>query len=265
MAFMASCIHITHAYYQSPFQTNTSDYKTIPTHTDSARSALYASGVFTIGTANDRWRDGTGGFIGSIYRSYTSKYLQGYCGFTGMIGGYHVKAYPIDTFTYAAAYRENLNLDDSLINSLAGSKIWGGLGLTGGINFSLPFHKHEWRVIELEGSLLREFGQYRDFRQKLPDTSANLIDRSKLYFTLSIGTDLVFYIRNGQVGYKAAAVFSTRNLHGFYKDRQPFTRTSGYFSQTLHLTIKKVTGFSQLNFGTWAMSYQLGMSYRLGR
>jgi hypothetical protein len=236
-------------------------------HADSARSAVYASGVFTIGQANDRWRDGMGGFIGSVYRSHTSKYLKGYYGLTGMIGSYRVKPYSTIDSTRAGItfYDDNGNLNEAIINSNAGNKIWGGLGIAGGINFSIPFHKHEWRIIELEGSWMREYGQYLQFRKNIPDTAANLVDHRQHYFTFSFGTDLVFHTRKGQVGYQVAAVISSRNLYGFDKSRNPITRTPGYFSQTFHLTIDKVTGFSQLNFGTHAMSWQLGMSYRLGR
>jgi hypothetical protein len=264
MALMAGCRY-QHAYFQSPFQTNTSSYKTIPMHSDSARRALYASGVFTLGSANDRWRDAMVGFIGSVYRSHTSKYIQGHYGLTGMIGNYQINDYPSSRDSSGFSYHYNDNLNDSLINSMAGSKTWGGLGVSGGINFTIPFRKHEWRIIEVEASWMQEFGEYLNFRKKLPDTTANLNDHRRHYFTLSIGSDLVFHTRRGQVGYQVAAVISTRNLHGFDRHRHEFTRTPGYFSQTFHLTINKVTGFSQLNFGSYSMSWQLGMSYRLGR
>jgi hypothetical protein len=263
MVFTTGCIRYQYAYYQSPFQTNTSSYKTIPMHTDSTRSATYASAVFTVGTANYRWRDGMGGGIVSIYRSHTSKFVQGYYGFTGMMGNYRVKSYfPNDSLTFL---RHNDYLDDSLINSMAGNKTWGGLGLTGGINFSIPFHRHEWRILQLEGSWMQEYGQYLNFRKKLPDTAANLNDPRRNYFTLSIGSDLVFNTRKGQIGFKVATVLSTRKLKEQFSPNNSDFISPGYFSQTFHLTINKVTGFSQWNFGTYAMSWQLGMSYRLGR
>jgi hypothetical protein len=264
LIFLTSC-RVNYGYFQSPFQTNTSSYKTIPLHSDSARSAIYASGVFTIGSANDRWRDGMGGFLGSVYRSHTSRYVQGYYGLTGMIGGYHIKSYGIPDPLAGITYDQNKNLDESLIDSMAGSKIWGGMGITGGIDFSLPYNRNEWRILVLEGSWQQEFGRYLDFRKNIPDTAANLIDHRKHYFTISVGTEVVVHTRKGQVGYKMAVISSTRNLYGFNKDRLPFTRTPGYWSQTFHLSVNKVTGFTQLNFGTYAMSWQLGFSYLLGR
>lgn len=242
------------AYYQSPFQTNTASYKTMPLYSDSIRSAIYANATFTTGGANYQYRDGINGGIASIYRTHTFRHLQAFYGLTGTLGNYHVKPYVRDA--------HNKNLDTIAINNNAGDKFFGGWGATGGLNLNLPFAKNEWRI-GTEFSWQQEFGKLLDFRSHLPDTAANLIGASKNYMTLAFTSDLVFHTPHGAVGYKIAVVKSLSLLHGFNRNREPYSLAAGYLSQTFHVTVNKVTGFSQLNMGTYSISFQLGLNYRL--
>jgi len=249
---LSSCTR--YAYYQSPFQTNTASYKTMPLYSDSIRSVIYANGTFTTGGSNYNYRDGINGGMASIYRTHTARHLQAFYGLSGILGNYNVKPY--------GGYVNNKNLDTTAINNNAGGKFFGGWGVTGGLNLNLPFAKNEWRI-GTELSWQQEFGKYLDFRNHLPDTAANLIGASKSYTTLAFTSDLVFHTPKGAVGYKIAFVKSLTLLHGFDRDRLPYSMSPGYVSQTFHVTVNRVTGFSQLNFGTYSMSLQLGLNYRL--
>lgn len=258
--FLTSCTQ--YAYYHSPVAVNTNSYKSIPLQSDDKKSALYASGVFTTGGANENLRDNFNAAIGSVHHSHNFGMFQGYYGVTGMLGQYKVDDYARQT---GQRYR-NLNLNDSVINSMAGSKSFGSWGAMGGINIVTPFgNKHEWRIIGAEFSWTREFGEYLDFRTKLPDTAANIIDRHRDHMTISISTNLVFHLKRGSIGYKAAAVLGTQRLYEYNKDRISSRYQPAYFSNTFHVTIQKFTGFWQVNVGNHSLSTQLGLNYKLTR
>lgn len=252
MLLLNSCTQ--YAYYQSPFQTNTASYKTMPLYSDSIRSAIYAHATFTTGGANYQYHDGVNGGIASIYRSHTSKHLQAFYGLTGILGSYKVNTYHGDP--------HNKNLDTVAINNSAGGNFFGGWGATGGISYNLPFDKHEWRI-GAELSWQQEFGRYLNFRRSLPDTAVNLISPQKNYTTVALTSDLVFKVAHGSVGWKMALVGLTRQLQAYDKERVPYKIGPAYMSQTLHVTWDQFTGFTQLNFGTYTMSFQLGLNYRL--
>jgi hypothetical protein len=252
MLLLSSCSQ--YAYYQSPFQSNTASYKTMPLYSDSIRSAVYANATFTTGGANSNYRDGINGGIASIYRTHTSRHIQAFYGLTGTLGSYHVKPY--------SGKVNNKNLDTIAINNGAGGNFFGGWGATGGINLNIPFAKNEWRI-GTELSWQQEFGKLLDFRSHLPDTAANLIGASKNYATIALTSDLLFHLEKGAIGYKIAVVKSLNLLHGFDRDRNPYSVAPGFVSQTIHVTINQVTGFTQLNFGTYSMSFQIGLNYRL--
>lgn len=199
ICLLSSC-GTQYAYFQTPFHTNASAYKTQPQVRDSVRSAVYASGAFTIGGANHHSRDDVMGFMGSIYRAHSGRHIQGYYGITGVLGQYKIEKYQ-----YAGSTQnqyDNLNLNDSLINLDAGYHSFAGWGAVGGLNWVLPFRNWEWRALGVEASWLHEYGSYLKFRQQLPDTAANILDRRNRFFTIGLNTDFVFYARKGSGGIK---------------------------------------------------------------
>lgn len=258
--FLSSCIR--YAYYQSPLQANTQAYKAIPLHQEGVAAATYASGAFTGGGANDQLRDGLWAFLGGLHRSHNFGHFQAYYGLTGSLGTYHVKA--IAQNPEPSSYN-NRNLNDSLIRQMAGNKFFGTWGANAGINVVLPFENGgEWRVVGGEVSWNNEFGDYLRFRQKLPDTAANLIDRNRQYLTLSLSTDVIFPVNNGSIGFKFSFSGTPRTINGHNRDRSPTTYSPAYFSQTIHVTKKNVTGYLQWNLGTKAANMQFGANVRLG-
>ncbi|WP_315816081.1 hypothetical protein [Paraflavitalea speifideaquila] len=99
----------------------------------------------------------------------------------------------------------------------------------------------------------------------MPDTAANLIDRNRQFLTLAIHSDILVPITGGFIGYKIAAVFNPRRLKGFDKYAKPESYNSNYVANTFHLTIRRVTGYCQLNIGSFALGLQLGANLRLGK
>jgi hypothetical protein len=255
-----------YAYFQSPFHANTSGYKTIPLQKDSVRSAIYASGIVSATGVNYRQRDGVYAFHGSIYRSHSTRHFQGYYGLTGSLGAYQVNEYkPQHPDSRGFFKNYNYNLNDSLINTMAGGKFFGGWGATGGFNFVAPFHKSEWRFLGVEAAWQQEFGSYLSFRNKLPDTAANLNSRFSNNLTLGLNSEIVFYRKYGSGGFKFSFIWFTHPLTLYDKDRKSRSTRSGYEAITFHRTHKHVTGFMQIHWGNYAFGTQLGMNYRLGR
>lgn len=252
--FLGSCAQ--YAYYQSPFQSNTASYKSMPLYSDSIRNATYAHAAFTTGGANSKLRDELNGGIASVYRTHTTKHIQAFYGITGMVGNYHIRPYEGDV--------HNRNLDTFSINKNAGAKLWGGWGATGGISLNLPFDKHEFRL-GTELTWQHEFGQFVDFRKQLPGSAANLIDTRSNHITAAISTDLVFHINDGAIGFKFLLARPLHRLYGFNENRAPYDKIPAYFAATFHLTFGHVTGFMQGNFGTYSSTFQMGLNYRLSR
>lgn len=246
MMLITSCV--TKSYFQSPLSANTNSYRAIPLKSDSMKAATYLSATFTNGGANEQ-RDGLIGFIGSLHRGHQLGAFQGYYGVTGMAGNYRID-------------KASIKSSDPAMKALADNKFFGAYGVVGGINVVLPFSSgSEWRIIGTELSWQKEFGAYKNFRKQLPDSLADIIERHSGYFTFGFATDLVVRLwRNGSIGYKIGFVSSSRTLRN--KSNTDSVKP-GYFSQTLHLSKQKYTGFLQLNFGTYAMSMQLGLNYRL--
>jgi hypothetical protein len=259
---LSGCI-TQHAYFQSPFHAATSSYKAIPLGADSLKSAVYAGGVLTFGGANQRLRDEVVAFTGTVHRSHHFGFVQGYYGVTGVLGKYHADNF-IPQNTRSAAFNQNLN--DSLINGMVGNKLYGGWGLNGGINAVIPFRRrHEWRVFGVEASWMNEFGDYLSFREKLPDTAANINDRRSRYLTLAFSTDVVWRVGQGSIGLKSGYTTATRTLPEYNISRNSRRYLAGFWSETLHFESQKVTGFFQFNVGGHAFNMQAGFNYRLGR
>src|SRR5450432_3183904 len=104
--FFSSCIST--AYFYSPANASSVPYHAIPLKSDSLKGATYASSFFTLGGANDGWRDGVYAFQGRIHRSNNFGNFQAYHGANLSLGTYHIAEYdnvehpyyPYDTLSY---------------------------------------------------------------------------------------------------------------------------------------------------------------------
>lgn len=257
---MASCTR--YAYFQSPMHVNSNAYRTVPFKGDSLKSAIYASGTLTAGGAGESLRDGVTAFIGSLHRAHSFGNFEAYYGGTLALGNYKVDSV---NQTTDARFR-NRNLDDVLINSRSGNKFFGATGAVAGINLSVPFtNGGEWRIAGAEFSWTHELGSYYAFRNSLPDTAANLVDRHRNFYTAALSTEFIFRIGRGYLGYKCALVKSLRNLAYYDEDRKRSYWTSAYATQTLHISQGRITGFCQVSFGSRAAAVQFGANVLISR
>ncbi|MFI5154527.1 MAG: hypothetical protein ACHQET_14415 [Chitinophagales bacterium] len=268
LSSLSDCIAVRNEYFLSPTNASSNPYHAIPMVEDSMKSANYVSGIFTAGTANDKGFDNLYSFQASFHRSHQLDAFQAYYGANMGLGNYEIAEYfrtkPNDGYyglngSYMSPYDTTFHIPKS-------NSFFGNVGINGGINVVLPFERGEWRPFGLEFSAQNEFGNYYGFRKNLPDTAADIIFKNNLTFTLGFYMDIIGKTRHGsEFGYKMAYGFLLNSLDDFTR----MTRTGffpvTYFSNTFHLTKGRVTGFVQLNIGTYATNFQTGMSYRLGK
>ncbi|SEW34980.1 hypothetical protein SAMN05428988_4254 [Chitinophaga sp. YR573] len=260
------------SYYLSPFNGNATTYYAKPLLADSAKSATYFSATFTAGRPNNQYYtyDGDGyekqltdnlkAFQFSFHRSHTSKYFQAYYGASFTTGTYEVTRF--DSLHYYGNYA---NADLSKI--LGGHKYFAGAGLVGGINLVMPFRRgHEWRVLGIETSIGKEWGDYLDFRKSMPDSSATAISKNDHYGYIGLTSELVFKKRQNAFGIKWALGTSLyRTIELGKSDLRTTYVVPLYFSTTFQYSRPKFTVFTQINATEHAESVQLGASYKLSK
>lgn len=267
---MALCLTscIPPAYYLSPFNTNSNYYHTIPLKSDSLKAATYANATLLGGGANYHYKDAVSAFQGSIYRSNNFGRFQAYYGAGITLGTYSLQQNDIYTYHYnpSPAIFPRFPIQDSVPVYFipAASKFFGAYGFNGGIDYVIPLkHGGEWRI-GIETSLNNEIGDYLSFRKSLPDSLIDIVEKSNWTKTLGGYSDIIFKIDNTiSFGYKIALGSAVISRSSYLGNQNNITPT--YFSQTFHLTDKKLTGFLQFNLGTHSASAQLGINYKLSK
>jgi hypothetical protein len=227
---------------------------------DSVKGATYVNGSFMAGNSNYRSRDNLFAFFGSIHRSNNFGPFQAYYGLGITLGSYSVGQY--DVYTNSTPYPP-YNRDT--INIPQGNHFFGAYGFNGGMSYVISFGKHfEWRVIGFETSIQKEFGNYLGFRRALKDSVINILATDDMTKTLGGFTELVWKRRSGtEFGYKMAFGGSFVSPDSYRGDSSISAPT--YFSNTLHITKRRVTGFLQFNIGNHTGTFHTGVNVRLGR
>jgi hypothetical protein len=251
------------AYYVSPFNANTGGYHPLPLLRDSATNAFYAQADYFGGAANTNRNDNFKGGKTSIYWAHCSKVLQWYSGVDLSLGAYHVRSWDTGGFwNYNLPPRNYRQLDAD-----TGRKFFGGTGFSTGINYVIPIGGgDEWRVLGVETTLYREFGDYQRFRAKLPDSLAALNVRDRFYGMAGLTTEVIGKLRDGDLGFRVAAgwVLGPRyNNLNLYDSIQGRLLEYKYFSFSFHYTTGRLTGYTQIDKGTKAVTGHLGFVYRL--
>jgi hypothetical protein len=236
-------------YFLSPLNSTSQTYHTIPLRSDSIRSSTYINGIVTLGAANQSGRDNVYSFNGNISRSHNLGLFQAYYGI-GIIAGDYV----VQKFSYT-----NITIPPV-------DNFFGAVGFNGGIDLVVPFGNRgsEWRILGIETSLQNEFGNYLQFRKSAIDSGYNLVETNNWTTTVGGYSEIIWKLRNNdQVGYKISCGSSLENNNTYYGNAPHLLPV--YCSNTFHVTRKNVTGFAQINIGTYAASVQLGINYKLGK
>jgi hypothetical protein len=262
---MIGCIPVTRVYYLSPSNANSNPYHTIPFKKDSVKKASYISALFHAGTANDDG-DYEYAFRINFHRSHNFGDFQAYYGLNGTIGRYSIAEFKNYNYQYQGGFFPAYQVSDSGYLITQKDLFFGSIGFNGGINLVLPFRKGEWRLLGLETSIQKEFGDYLNFRKNLPDTAATVIFRNSTTASIGIYTDIIGRTRRGtEFGYKMALGMVLNSAHDYSRYNRADIFPVGYWSNTFHLTKGRITGFIQFNFGTFATNFQTGVNYGLAK
>lgn len=253
VTFLSGCSNPV--YYLSSSNANTNYYRTIPLKSDSIKAASYISAVLTMGAANYVSTDKVIAFHVNSHRSYQFGPCQGYYGINYSSGFYRV----------SKVVNGGPNVNEYLINKMAGNKFFGNYGVNGGINLVKETNAPGELRIGLETTVQNEFGDYLRFRKALPIDAANAITKNSLFATLGMNSDFIVKLRTGSFGFKLAFGSSLRKTINIVNQHDIGVITPVYANFTLHYTNRRWTGFLQGNAGDFAQSAQLGTNYRLSK
>lgn len=267
LPLLTGCV-VRQAYFVSPFNGNNLEYHTIPKIGDSAHAAVFSSLSYSTGSANDYGTDYLWSLHTSIYAAHQYDHLQFHYGLGLTLGDYTMGTWRVDT-GYRPYYSitPNTALPTAVqVNRYSGRHSFGGVGFQGGINGVTPFRNGEWRYLGIETSVAQEYGNYLAVRKQMPDSIATLINRSPVFATFGLNTEIIGHDRHGEFGFKWAFGWA---LGHSYSNPGIVDNTNGdalhytYFNFTFHYTYRQFTSYLQFNDATKARLIFLGVDYRL--
>ncbi len=255
LLFLSGCFESSYLY--SPNNATSNPYHAIPLKSDSLKGATYISAIFNSGRANQDLRDGVYAFQARVHRSNNFGNFQAYYGANMSVGIY-----------YMADYYDHHNFYDTAYH--ASNNFFGSYGFNGGFDAVVPTrHGGEWRVLGIETSVQKEFGNYYKFRKNLPDSAADVIFKKNVTGTVGIFTNIINRSRHGiEFGYKMSLGLMLNPESDYTHFYNPYNIINPivYFSHVLHFSKENVTGFVQFNFTNgYAANVQFGMNYRPGK
>jgi hypothetical protein len=266
LPLLTGCV-VRQAYFVSPFNGNNLEYHPIPKAGGSIHTALYSSLTYSNGSANDYGTDYLWSLHTSIHASHQYGKVQFHYGMGLTLGRYTMGRWRVDTGYRGYSLIPNTALPTAVqLNGYSGEHSFGGYGFQGGVNGVTAFRGGEWRYLGIETSVTQEYGNYLAVRKQMPDSIATLINRSPVFATLGVTTEIVGHDRQGEFGFKWALGWA---LGHSYSNPQIEDNASGeslhymYFNFTFHYTYRQFTGYLQLNDATKARLIYLGINYRL--
>lgn len=257
--FHTSCVR--KSVFRSPYTNLQHSYHVMPVITDSTHSANYISLASTHGFGNDNWSDGLAIAQLKFHHAQTMGNFQGFLGAHA-----HAGFYRIDPSSYYNNYYRYDPWQDTIsqYNGPAGRKFTGSVGINGGLTYTLVLgRKLEWRILGIEASLGREFGEYLDVRKQIPDSVITYTDKRNTPVTIGGFTELVFKPSNPRFrfGYQLAVGSGIHRMSNTSISQGNLTPM--YVNNTFQFTMYRYTGYFQARVGDYFGGVQLGFSYRL--
>jgi len=159
---------------------------------------------------------------------------------------------------YQGNYHSDI-IDFQTLDQYAGNYFFGAAGLNAGMDLVIRFPLGgDWRLIGVETSVYKDFGEYFSMRKQLPDTAATSIARGNSIATIGFYSEIVDKTNYGSFAVKGSGGWMLgKDYHGILN--------YGYFSFSLAPTIKRWTPYLQANFATKAASAMAGVNYRIGK
>ena len=267
-AFMTGCAEQYHAQaiYVSPFNGNTGEYHALPLLADSQKNAFYAGAAVFGGSGNVNRQDALAGGNVSLYWAHLFGRFQCYSGLGLSLGNYNARRWDSNT-NYLPPMSQPAHAAE--LNTYTGHHFFGGMGVSGGINYVIPLGGgSEWRIIGVETDLHREFGAYHSFRTKLADSLTTLDIRDRLFGTAGVSTELVIKGDKGTLGFRVSRGWA---IGAPYRDPKVYDSIwlrplqYRYVNVTTQCTVRRYTFYFQIDGGTKFVTSRFGIAYRLTR
>jgi hypothetical protein len=147
-----------------------------------------------------------------------------------------------------------------LINLNAGNHFFGGGSADVSIHIVLDYKNHEWRPIGLTASIQKEFGDFLDVRENIPDSAATLVVRKSFFATAGMYSEYVIKSGKSETGVKMGW---GRVIAKPYRLASNQEFTLGYLNFTVHWTYRDFTVYIQANAATKSDNVFFGINYRL--
>ena len=256
---LTGCIE-RRAFFLNPYQGITPTYRSVQLQQDSIRSAFQATGALITSQANPQYNDHVFQFNANISRTHTHKFIGFRYGASFSYGSYEVSR--IDSFG------NSNTVDYKYINDHAGNYSTGGYGIDGAVHLLHVNDGVEWRVVGMEFTLNKEFGDFYKFRLDMPRNSATIIDSADVFSTLGVYTEVINTkgkMRPGfKFGYGRALRPALGTSDGNFFDLDHVLKFK-YYTFAGSIRTERSTFFLQMNLGEKGRSVQAGGSFRLGR
>lgn len=249
---------IRKSVFRSPYTNLQNSYHVMPLLSDSNRSANYLSLASSHGFSNDDWTDG---LVMAQIKYHHAVNLGNFQGFAGAHA--HAGYYRISQTSYFDNYY-NEPWQDSTYPGPTGKQFTGSVGINAGMVYTLAFGKRvEWRILGVEFSAGREFGDYLQVRKEIPDSVVTYIDKRNTPVTLGGFSELLFKPSNPKFrfGYQLAIGSGIHKMNNAFRNREQLITT--YVNNTFHFTVNRYTGYVQARIGNYFGAAQLGFTYRL--
>lgn len=251
------------AYYVSPVYGLNPGYQTVPLNADSIKAATYANAALSFGTANEDGHDKKFSFNSSLSRSHNFGKFGAHYGAGLLLGSYRVARYD--------SIGNNRTVNYKAINQRVGNYGFGALNINSGIHLAFGDTKGELRFPGFEVSLSKEFGNYADFRNDLPDSAATIINRSTFFGTAGIYVEGLSKWKDGSViglkmGYGKSLGKGYSRTHipdAFFGKEDGFSFNYSYVN--LNFSWQRYTLYAQLNRLRKSDNNFIGFNYRLGK
>lgn len=257
---LTSCFR--YGIYQHSMVQNSHPYQAIPLQKDGSKSALYAGGSISGGYVNHLSKDGTGAVQGTLHRGTNFGHFQAHYGVNGTLGFYRASDYG----EQSSSYYYNSNLNNYLIDSINGTKYFGSVGISAGINTLVSFDDGgEWRVIGLQFTHQYELdNNYSAFRRKISIQDANVVEHTRHYSTLGFTSELLIKVNPEEyLGYKVVVGGTLGNprFYESYSANYKIFRT--FLNQYLNYNFKKGTFYLQGSIGYYSYGAALGFNLKI--
>lgn len=228
---------------------------------DSIKNRLYGTASLNTSSTNNELRDQNTIVHMELYNTHRFNKLQVWYGGGINAGLYYVGPNDDSSYTYFQYFDER-----------RGSKLYSGFTAQAGLTYTLQINrKTEWRIIGLQATFQREYGDYLRFRKLIQEDQiwVNGLAVSPWLLTVSFSSELCWKTEHGSLFYMNQVNLLTGKDYKYNKTHNPLNpnaRVGGryyYYTNTFGYKAKNTTYFLEGYIGKRLIGLQLGLDIPL--